>query len=59
MGEDEEATVRTLTAHRHVMDALIRINPSFSLEEWAQRTPFKDPTVTERYVTALRKAGLK
>ena len=38
---------------------LLRISPDFSLEVLQQRLPFKDPTEIERYVAALRKAGLK
>jgi len=38
---------------------VLRISPNFSLEFWVQNIPFKDPAVTERFVTALRKAGLK
>ena len=38
---------------------ILRLNPSFSLEVFKQRIPYKDPTEVERYVAALRKAGLK
>jgi len=39
--------------------ALLRLNPNFSLEVWRQRLPYKDPAVVERYLDALRQAGLK
>jgi tetratricopeptide (TPR) repeat protein len=38
---------------------VLRLNPQFSLEVHKQRMPIKDPTVLERYIAALRKAGLK
>jgi len=37
----------------------LRISPQLSLEVWRQRAPYKDPTVLERILAALRKAGLK
>jgi adenylate cyclase len=39
--------------------AVLRINPSWSLEVWKQRVPYKDPAMLERVFAALRKAGLK
>jgi adenylate cyclase len=36
-----------------------RLSPGYSLEGYKQRWPIKDPTILERYVAALRKAGLK
>jgi adenylate cyclase len=38
---------------------VLRINPQFSLEVDKQRVPIKDPSVLERHLAALRKAGLK
>jgi adenylate cyclase len=38
---------------------VLRLSPNSSVEGWRQRSLFKDPAVTERYVAALRKAGLK
>jgi adenylate cyclase len=38
---------------------VLRINPKFSLAVHKQRMPIKDPTVLERQIAALRKAGLK
>jgi hypothetical protein len=43
---------------RATVAELLRINPNFSLELWVQRVHFKDQTKSERYVNALRKAGL-
>jgi adenylate cyclase len=38
---------------------VLRINPKFSLEVHGQRVPIKDPSMLERKLAALRKAGLK
>jgi len=38
---------------------VLRLNPKFSLEVLKQRSPTKDPTMLERSIAALRKAGLK
>jgi adenylate cyclase len=38
---------------------VLRLNPRFSLEVHKQRMPIKDPSVLERQLAALRKAGLK
>jgi adenylate cyclase len=38
---------------------LLRVSPKFSLEGSRRVMPFKDPADTERYLAALRKAGLK
>ncbi|MGD9045429.1 MAG: tetratricopeptide repeat protein, partial [Desulfobacterales bacterium] len=38
---------------------LLRLDPDFSVDRIAKRLPFKDKAYTERYVNALRKAGLK
>jgi len=38
---------------------ILRISPNFSLEGYQQRVHYKDPAVLERFVPALRKAGLK
>jgi adenylate cyclase len=38
---------------------VLRIDPDFSVDRIAKRLPFKDRAYTERYVDALRKAGLK
>jgi len=38
---------------------VLRINSRFSLEVHKERVPIKDPTLLERHIGALRKAGLK
>ena len=38
---------------------MLRISPQFSLKVYGQRVPFKNPADLERYLAALRKAGLK
>ena len=50
-GREEEA--------REAAKALLRVNPAFSLERLAQTTPHKDRAVADRFIEALRKAGLK
>ena len=40
-------------------EEVLRINPKFSLESYAKRLPYKNKADIERYVAALRKAGLK
>ena len=37
---------------------VLRLNPKFSLEMWAKLSAFKDRTVIEEQIAALRKAGL-
>jgi adenylate cyclase len=51
LGQEEEA--------RAEVAEMLRISPQFSLKEYGQKVPFKDPTDLERYLAALRKAGLK
>ncbi len=38
---------------------VLRVNPSISLETFKQNVPYKDPADLERFLAALRKAGLK
>jgi hypothetical protein len=38
---------------------LAKINPKFSLDSFAERLPYKDKSQTEKYIDALRRAGLK
>jgi adenylate cyclase len=38
---------------------VLRLNPHWSLEVWRQRAPYRDAAVLERFLAALRKAGLK
>jgi adenylate cyclase len=38
---------------------VLRLNPTWSLESVRQVAPYKDPTVTERVLDDLRKAGMK
>jgi tetratricopeptide (TPR) repeat protein len=38
---------------------ILRISPNFSLDGYQQRVHYKDPAVLERFVVALRKAGLR
>jgi len=51
LSRDEEA--------KTAMAEILRISPSFSLEAAEQILPFRDPAVLERFLVALRKAGLK
>jgi adenylate cyclase len=49
---------RVKEAHTQALE-ILRINPSFSLENWSKTEPFRDATHLEKRLTALRKAGLK
>ncbi len=49
---------RVEEAHAQALEVL-RINPSFSLENWSKTEPFRDPKHLEKRLTALRKTGLK
>jgi adenylate cyclase len=51
MGREEEA--RTEAAE------VLRLNPKFSVDSYAKRLTFKDQSVTDDFIDALRKAGLK
>jgi adenylate cyclase len=51
LGREEEA-------HAEAAEVL-RINPKFSLENFAKTVPFKNQADTEHLIGALRKAGLK
>ena len=51
LGREEEARAEAAE--------VLRLSPNFSVEGWRHRLPFKDPAETERFLAALRKAGLK
>jgi adenylate cyclase len=38
---------------------VLRINPNFSVDNFGRRIPYKDQSQTDKYLNALRKAGLK
>jgi tetratricopeptide (TPR) repeat protein len=44
---------------RSAAEGVLRIDPNFSLEHYSKTLPYKDEADKERYVNALRKAGLK
>jgi TolB-like protein/Tfp pilus assembly protein PilF len=44
---------------REVAAEVLKINPRFSLEQFAKIHPYKDPVTKDRYIDSLRKAGLK
>ncbi|MBM4308196.1 MAG: adenylate/guanylate cyclase domain-containing protein, partial [Deltaproteobacteria bacterium] len=50
-GKDNEA--------REAAAEVLKINPKFSLEQFAKIHPYKDPATKDRYIDSLRKAGLK
>jgi len=50
-GRDKEA--------RAIAVEVFKINPKFSLEQFAKVLPYKDPSTKEHYIDSLRKAGLK
>jgi adenylate cyclase len=51
LGRAEEARVE--------IAEVLKINPQFSLAGVAQRAPYRDAADLERFLAALRKAGLK
>lgn len=51
MGRDKEA-------HAEAAEVL-RINPKFSLEWYAGTLPYKDRSIIDRTIAAMREAGLK
>jgi adenylate cyclase len=51
LGREEEA--------RHQAQELLRLDPTFSLEEYAEIRTMKDKAEVERFIADLRKAGLK
>jgi hypothetical protein len=51
MGREKEA--------RAEAGEILRINPKFSLDFIAKTLPFKDQSVSAKYISALRQAGLK
>ena len=53
------AELGRLEEARAEVAAALRLNPNASLEGMRQNFPFKDPAALERYLAALRKAGLK
>ena len=51
MGREKEARAEAAE--------VLRLNPKFSLDSWAKRQNYKDQSVIDNLVDALRKAGLK
>ena len=51
LGREAEATA--------AVKEVLRVNPKFSLEFYAKTLPYKNKADIERYIAALRKAGLK
>jgi hypothetical protein len=51
MGREQEARAEAAE--------VLRLNPKFSVDSYAKRLMFKDQSVTDKFVDALRKAGLK
>ena len=49
---------RVKAAHNQALE-ILRIAPSFSLENWSKGQPFRDAAHLEKRLTALRKAGLE
>jgi adenylate cyclase len=50
LGRDEEA--------RDEVESLLKVQPKYSLEAYRKHHPYKDPAHLERWLTALRDAGL-
>jgi adenylate cyclase len=51
MGQEKEARAEAAE--------VLRINPNFSVDSYAKRIPYKDQSIINNFVDALRKAGLK
>jgi hypothetical protein len=51
MGREKEARAEAAE--------VLRINPKFSLDYFAEAIPYKDRKVINKFIDALRKAGLK
>jgi len=51
MGREKEARAKA--------DEVLKINPKFSLDNYAKLIPYKDQSDVDQYINALRKAGLK
>jgi len=51
LGREDEA--------RHQAEELLRLEPAFSLKQYAEMLPVKDEGELEQFIAALRKAGLK
>ena len=51
MGREKEARAEAAE--------VLRINPKFSLDSFAKVPVYKDQSQTDKYINALRKAGLK
>ena len=51
MGREQEARAEAAE--------VLRLNPKFSLDSYAKRLTFKDQSVIDNFINALRKAGLK
>ncbi len=49
---------REIEARAEAVEVL-RINPKFSPDYYGRTLPFKDQSISDRIVAALRKAGLK
>jgi adenylate cyclase len=49
---------REQEAHAEAAEVL-RLNPKFSVDSYAKRLPLKDQSVADKFIEALRKAGLK
>ena len=43
---------------RKAVEEILRIHPNFSLEYYANIVPFKNQEKLDKYINALRKAGL-
>jgi len=51
LGREEEAQAEAAE--------VVRLSPQTSIKDWRPRLPYKDQTVLDRFIEALRKAGMK
>lgn len=51
LGREEEARAEAAE--------VVRLSPQTSFKDWRPRLPYKDQAVLDRFIEALRKAGMK
>jgi adenylate cyclase len=52
------SSLKRIKEARKAVEEILRIQPDFSLEYWANTLPFKNQEKLDKYINALRNAGL-